>query len=215
MCVAAVTQDMQSNPLSGHLCPSYLQCQDESCSSCQADFRKCTQCFTDSDPMPYLANGKCLMVSRVHRFCARLSLAPGNCTSCTVPWLGQQALIDLLAAHHRRRPAKTCTATIVQVHSLGLPHNTLPTPCPQCNLPGCTECQVLPGGFVCKQCMDGYAPVNPNKFGLFTACSKLIPVSPAATLVALWFIYHTPLLPLPCSSQLPSHLPNPAKSARE
>lgn len=49
---------------------------------------------------------------------------------------------------------------------------------PQCNLPGCTECQVLPGGFVCKTCRDGYAPVNVNKWGLFTACSPLIPVRP-------------------------------------
>lgn len=82
-----------------------LPCQDENCSLCQANYRTCTQCMTDTDPMPYLANGKCLM----------------------------------------------------------------------CNLPGCTECQVLPGGFVCKTCRDGYAPVNVNKWGLFTACSPLIP----------------------------------------
>ena len=67
--------------------PSFvcLQCQDESCSSCQADFRKCTQCFTDSDPMPYLANGKCLMVSRVHGFCARLSLQAAAACNALCP----------------------------------------------------------------------------------------------------------------------------------
>lgn len=64
------------------------------------------------------------------------------------------------------------------------PQPSRPT-CPpnplQCNLPGCTECQVLPGGFVCKQCRDGYAPVSVNRWGLFTACSPLIKASYSAT----------------------------------